>query len=348
MAAWVIVVTAGLMLAVVMGSRWGRNLREKREQTVLAPLRPSMLEVAAGEDADASAVGRLTTVPPRDARLVDKTVSEMLSKVRGEPARALAYVLRTHGRGHWARQGLQSRSAIRRAHSAWTLGLMREVDAGPQIAPLLEDRSALVVVTAARALTMIGDGRVAHQVVCAVAPRQKSNGLPSWAAIESLCAFSEPVGDVVVEALQHPDPTVRYVAATVIDARPLLQASFAVRQRLPLEDDIRTVVALLAALGRVGSTDDLAMVSAFAQHPDEHASLAAVEALESLGSDVAVIALRDLLNDPRLRVAERAAIALAELGPAGRAPLLVAAADEGWAGRPSRYALELVVLQEEH
>jgi HEAT repeat protein len=345
---WVMVATAVLLLAVVVGSRCGRALRGRREQAVLAPLRPALLEVASGEDDDTSAAGRLITVRPRDVVLVDQTVSALLSKVRGEPARALAEVLRSHGRAQWARRGLTSISAVRRAHSAWTLGLMREIAAAPQITPLLQDRSTDVVVTAARALTLIGDGGAARAVIRAVAPRRRTIGLPSWVAVESLCAFGEPVGAVVIEALDHPRPAIRHVAATVVDTRPVPQAAKAVRRRLPREEDARALVALLGALGRVGSVDDLPLLYRFTAHEDEQVGLAAVEALERLGSEAAVGTLTPLLADRRTRVAERAATALAELGPAGHTRLLQAAAAEGPGARPSRYALELAGMREGH
>ena len=73
-----------------------------------------------------------------------------------------------------------------------------------------------VVVAAARALTLIGDGAAARPVVRAVAPRRRPRGLPSWVAVESLCTFDEPVAGVVMEATTHPQPSVRHVAATVI------------------------------------------------------------------------------------------------------------------------------------
>ncbi|MFI7583538.1 HEAT repeat domain-containing protein [Kocuria sp. M1N1S27] len=342
---WAMVFAAAVLLAIVVGSRCGRTWRVRREQAVLTPLRPALLEVASGEDDDSSALARLTAVAPRHVALVDRTVSVLLSKVRGDPARALAQVLRTHGRAQWARRGLTSASAVRRAHSAWTLGLMREIDAGPQITPLLQDRSADVVVTAARALTLIGDGGAARAVVRAVAPRRRPQGLPSWAAVESLCAFGEPVGSVVVEALQHPHPAVRHVAATVVDARPVPQAGPAVRARLPEEQDARTLTAMLGALGRVGSVDDLPLLCRFTEHEDEQVGLAAVGALERLGSSAAVEALCPLLADPRPRVAERAATALAELGPGGRTHLQAAAALDGPAAGPSRYALQMAGLR---
>ncbi|MFW6188342.1 MAG: HEAT repeat domain-containing protein, partial [Actinomycetota bacterium] len=102
---------AGLLLAVVAGARWGRGWRTRRQRGPLAALRPVLLEVASGEDEDGAAVRRLTMVPPREVRLVDAAVAATLSKVRGEPARALAQVLHEHGRAQWARRGLGSASA---------------------------------------------------------------------------------------------------------------------------------------------------------------------------------------------------------------------------------------------
>lgn len=343
---WTMVAAAVLLLAVVVGSRAGRAVRERREQAVLAPLRPALLEVASGEDEDRGAAQRLIAVPTRHTAVVDRSVTALLSKVRGEPARALAEVLRSHGRAQWARQGLGSASAVRRAHAAWTLGLMRELDAAPRIAPLLQDRSADVVVTAARALTLLGDGRAARAVVRAVAPRRRTVGLPGWAAVESLCAVGDPVGEVVVEALEHPRPAVRHVAATVVAARPLPRAAAAVRHRLEAEEDPRALVAMLTALGRVGSAADVPVLERFTDAADEQVGLAAVEALEALGAEAAVGSLVPLLADARPRVAERAATALAALGPAGRARLVASAGAGGVGARPARYALELTGMRE--
>ncbi|WP_240919016.1 hypothetical protein [Kocuria sp. KD4] len=112
---WVLVWAAALLLATVLGTRAGRQWRERRDAKLLGELRPAMLEVASGEDDDASALRRLTAVPRRRVPVVDRAVSAMLSKVRGEPARALAQVLDAHGRAEWAIAGLSSHSAVRRA-----------------------------------------------------------------------------------------------------------------------------------------------------------------------------------------------------------------------------------------
>ena len=117
---WVLVWAAIFLLALVLGSRTGRLWRDHRERQLLAELRPAMLEVASGEDNDRSALTQLTSVAPRRTRVVDRAVSARLSKVKGEPARALAEVLRSHGRSSWALRGLSSRRAIRRAYAAWT------------------------------------------------------------------------------------------------------------------------------------------------------------------------------------------------------------------------------------
>ncbi|MBD2763626.1 HEAT repeat domain-containing protein [Kocuria sp. cx-455] len=342
---WVLVWAAIFLLAVTLGSRAGRLWRERRERQVLDELRPAMLAVASGEDDDSSALGRLTTVTHRRVRVVDRTVSTMLSKVKGEPARALARVLRAHGRADWALRGLASKRSIRRAYSAWILGLMRERESGSKIVPLLQDRSMDVVVAAARALTLLGDSKAARPVMRAVAPRRRPRGLPSWVAVESLCAFDDAVAPVVAEATAHPQPSVRHVAATVIGTRPLPRAAPVVRKRLAVEEDPRTLAALVEALGEIGGSFDLPMLSRFAQHSDETVALAAVDALEEIGLPSSVDALAPLVADTRPRLSERAAVALAELGPRGRERLRTFADAPGPAELPATYALQLVAMR---
>ncbi|WP_270451436.1 HEAT repeat domain-containing protein [Kocuria marina] len=342
---WVLVWAAIFLLALVLGSRTGRLWREHRERQLLGELRPAMLEVASGEDDDRSALTQLTSVAPRRTRVVDRAVSAMLSKVKGEPARALAEVLRSHGRSSWALRGLSSRRAIRRAYAAWTLGLMRERESGGKIVPLLQDRSMDVVVAAARALTLIGDGAAARPVVRAVAPRRRPRGLPSWVAVESLCTFDEPVAGVVVEATTHPQPSVRHVAATVIGSRPLPQAAPVVRERIAAEEDPRTLAALVEALGKIGGSSDLTLLARFARHPDETVALAAVDALEAIGLPSSVEALAPLVADTRPRPSERATVALTELGPRGREQLREFAKTPGPAVQPATYALQLTAMR---
>ncbi|RKQ35220.1 HEAT repeat domain-containing protein [Kocuria tytonis] len=342
---WVLVWAAILLIATVLGSRAGRLWREHRDAQLLGELRPAMLEVASGEDDDASALHRLTAVPAHRVPVVDRAVSAMLSKVRGEPARALARVLEAHGRAQWAIRGLSSHSAVHRAHAAWTLGLMRARETAPRLVPLLQDRSADVVVAAARALALLGDGSAARAVLRAVAPRRRPRGLPSWVAVESLCAFDDSAAPVIEAATLHPNSAVRHVAATVIGARPLLGAAPVVRERLAEETDPRTLAAFVEALGRVGGPRDLPVLSRFARHRDETVALAAVESLERLGLASSVAALAPLVADPRPRLAERAAVALTELGPAGRDRLRDVVAAEGSAALPANYALQLTAMR---
>lgn len=342
---WVLVWAGIFLLAVVIGSRVGRLWRERRDRQILGELRPAMLEVASGEDDDSSVLVQLTTVAHRRARVVDRAVSAMLSKVKGEPARALAEVLRSHGRSSWALRGLTARSPIRRAYAAWTLGLMRERESGSKIIPLLQDRSMDVAVAAARALTLLGDSNAARPVVRAVAPRRRPRGLPSWVAVESLCAFDETVTPVVAEATAHPQPSVRHVAATVAGARPLPQAAPVVRERLAVEQDPQTLAALVDALGRIGGAADLPVLSRCARHPHETVALAAVDALKEIGVPSSVEALAPLVADARPRLSERAAVALTELGPVGHERLRTYARAPGTTGQAATYALQLTAMR---
>jgi len=182
-------------------------------------------------------------------------------------------------------------------------------------------------------------------VLRAVAPRRRPRGLPSWVAVESLCAFDDDAAPVIADATLHPDPAVRHVAATVIGVRPVPGAAPVVRDRLAQETDPRALAAFVDALGWVGGAQDLAVLSEFARHRDESVALAAVESLERLGLPASVAALAPLVEDTRPRLAERAAVALTELGPAGRERLLGALDGETPAVHPAHYALQLSAMR---
>lgn len=91
-----------------------------------------------------------------------------------------------------------------------------------------------------------------------------------------------------------------------------------------------------------GGAQDLAVLSEFARHREESVALAAVESLERLGLPASVAAL---VEDTRPRLAERAAVALTELGPAGRERLLGALDGETPAVHPAHYALQLSAMR---
>lgn len=118
-----------------------------------------------------------------------------------------------------------------------------------------------------------------------------------------------------------------------------------VRQRLAVEQDPRTLAALVEALGEIGGSLDLPMLSRFAQHSDETVALAAVDALEEIGLPSSVEALAPLVADTRPRLSERAAVALAELGSRGRERLLAFANAPGPAELPATYALQLTAMR---
>ena len=70
-----------------------------------------------------------------------------------------------------------------------------------------------------------------------------------------------------------------------------------------------------------------------------------VESLERLGLPASAAALAPLVEDTRPRLAERAAVALTELGPAGRERLLGALDGETAAVHPAHYALQLSAMR---
>jgi hypothetical protein len=85
-----------LMLVIVL-SRAHRVRTARRGAVLLAPHRPLLLAVAAGEDEEGSAHASLQRLPDRSWQHVRVAVIAMLAKVRGAPAESLVGILQAHG-----------------------------------------------------------------------------------------------------------------------------------------------------------------------------------------------------------------------------------------------------------
>ncbi|MFW6600035.1 HEAT repeat domain-containing protein [Propionibacteriaceae bacterium Y2011] len=350
--------SAVVMVLVIVVARVTRYVRQRQIARLVAPLRPQLLAVAAGEDDDSTAQRDLVTAPARSRRPLDDAIVGLLSKIAGPPARALVGVLRSHGVTDLADARLRSLSSVRRARAAWTLGLMRDGTRAPAIARLLADRSVEVRITAARALGLIADPAQAGAVLASVCPDQRGRRLPSWAAVEALAPVGSLAADELTEALRDSDPEPRTVAATVIGHVPVMAGARAVRERLAVEDDPAALAALATALGEIGRADDVAVLARLAsEQTDDAVRVAAIEALGTLGEVAGIDHLAAWLADSRVVVAEAAGLAMARLGPAGTARLRAlrsagpAGTDHGGAdhdarvGRVVSYALTMGMLR---
>lgn len=316
---------AGLVVAVV-GVRLDRLLRDRREQRLLAGLRPSLIEIAAGEDVDGLAVRQLAETTGATARAVDRWTVTMLGKVRGEPADQLVQVLRAHGRIHRAHRDLGHRGALRRAKAAQILGLTGEQDARERIEKALGDRHLEVRTRAVYALGLLGHPDSAGPVLDAVggsaSSREAPFGLPAGAAADALRGMGVGIAGALQAGLVSAHPHTRIVAAHVTGVGSFTRGLPLLRHLLEHDPEIAVREVCAVAIGRMGRGDDVAVLARqTGSDVPRPVRRAGALALGDLGASEAVPVLSRLVldQDPRLR--EHAAMALLTLGPQGRQAL---------------------------
>lgn len=334
-----LVFAACLALAVVLVlTKVGRETRRRRRAALVAPLRPHLIAVSAGED-EGPARSALVAAEGPSRRAVTGAIADLLGKVRGLPAEHLVEVLDRHGALESAMADLRHSSPVRRAQAAQLLGVSRVPDAVDALVHALQDKAGEVRSSAAYALGLIGDPRAAAPLLAAVgAP---GAGLPAGLAADALLGMGVGISGALGDALSDPDPRTRTVAAHVCGIGSFTRALPCLRERLALDPDLTVRETCAQALGSIGRADD---VEVLARHTEASQPLplrrVCAEALGQLGEDAAVSTLAALLRDPDPRLAEIAATSLVRLGPCGRAAL-DAASDE----RPVQSALTVASLQ---
>ncbi|MGN6752210.1 MAG: HEAT repeat domain-containing protein [Intrasporangium sp.] len=316
---------AALLLAVIV-VRLARITGERREERLLAPLRPTLIQVAAGEDDEGLAVRDLAGTTGPTAMALDRRIIRLLTKVRGAPAEQLVEVLRTHGAVHRAGRELTHRAPVRRAQAAQVLGLTGCADAREALEAALQDRFVEVRDAAAYALGLIGDPRSAGPILAAVGGvtdrRGAPLGLPAGAAAEALHGMGIAISPELRTALDDPHPRTRTVAAFLIGGGSFTSGLPRLRELLQSDPDVTVRSMAASAIGRLGRPEDVPALAAHTAET-EPASLrrACVAALAELGQRTALPVLAGLVSDPDPRVGEQAATALIGLGRDGIAAL---------------------------
>lgn len=337
-----------LCVAVIVIARFRRSRVGARSSALLAPYRPALVAMAAGEDEDGRAKAALCAVPaPIWARLRPSVVA-FLPKVRGVPADNLGELLSWHGDIDEARRMLTSCSAVARARAAYLLGLVRDPGSVALVLPLLGDSDADVRLVAARALGAIGDPSAADGVLRALRTHHGQIGLPAWVAAEALLAMGVDIGPALQIGLASEDPAVRNVCAVVAGHGTYLSAAGQLRILLATDSDGDVRVNAAVALGRVGSADDAATL---ARHADVSETTGlrrtCATALGDLGHRGSLEILVGLLGDVDRRLAELADDSLVRIGFEGIARLEEAATStwQGPSARAAGGALELAGLR---
>ena len=191
----------GLLLTIVL-SRGHRVHAARRNAALLAPHRPLLLAVAAGEDAQGSARASLQQLPDRSWEHVRSAVIAMLARVRGAPAESLVGLLAGPRRG-------------RPGHRPAPLPLgggprPRGVPAGPAAGPQTRPRVAATAVRPRRGgppgdRALAAGWSATPQRPRRSSPRCRSQGgrigVPAWVAAEALIGMGMGVAPVVRAAI---------------------------------------------------------------------------------------------------------------------------------------------------
>ncbi|MFM6850655.1 MAG: HEAT repeat domain-containing protein [Terrabacter sp.] len=305
-----------LLVLAVVAVRARRHSRDQRDQMLLSSLRVPLITVASGEDDDGSAAEQLTWATGVTRTVLDRTIVELLTKIRGGPGDQLVRVLEVHGAVEAAAADLGHRSSVRRARAAQLLGLARADHTVPQLVEALRDESVEVRNSAAYALGLIGDPGAAGAVLAAIGVPDR--GLPAATAAEALQSMGVGISEVLRDGMRDDHARTRMVAAHLSGERSFTRGLPELRHLLDHDADLTVRETAATAIGRLGRDEDAAVLGRHTT-PDEPLSLrrACVQALRELGDDTAVPVLAALLHDPDPRLAELAASALLALGPDG-------------------------------
>lgn len=337
------------LMIVISRVRIRRRSATTRER--LAPLRPDLLAVAAGEDESGEARRRLV-----DDRVcgpaLDRAVVDLLTKVRGGPADDLVTVLRERHGVSTALRFLHARSSVRRARATRMLGLLRDPALTSDIVRMLDDRSGEVRIVAARAVGAIGPragSSAASAVLRAVRPRRSGPGVPATVAMQTLTQLGVESEQAVSSGLEDADPGVRNVAAAVAGHSLFLGCAPRLSHLAANDADRKVRVSATEALGAVGRAGDVPAISRLlAQHEPPGVRRAASRALGELGGTEAVEVLVSVLSDGDRSLAVASATSLSQ-SDEGREALRRIAADVGApvASRSAvRGAVQLLDLQD--
>jgi hypothetical protein len=310
-----------LAIVLVVATKVRRTVRQRRRAALLRPFRSQLIVVSAGEDEGRAALSALVAADGAAGRVVDAAAVGMLGKVRGMPADQLVEVLQVHGAVRDATSDLRHRSPVRRARAAQLLGLTRARITAPALVTALRDDAVEVRAGAAYALGLMGDADAAGPLLEAVdAP---DAGLPAGIAAQALLSMGVGISQALLDGLYSERAGTRHLAAYVSGVGSFTRSVPALRRLLENDVDLTVREASATALAAIGTALDVGVLGRHTV-PGLPLSLrrTCAIALGELGDVAAVPLLTELLDDPDPRLAELAARALVELGPAGQSALL--------------------------
>lgn len=335
-----------LTLAVMVAAKVRRGRVIEANGSQVAPYRNAVIVMASGEDDDGRAKAALQAVGALTWACLRPNVLGLLPKVRGAAADDLSDLLRFHGDIENASSNLTAHSAVRRAHAAYLLGLVRDPDNAPLVLPLLGDPDADVRRVATRALGFIGDPSAAGGVLDAVRAQQGRIGLPAWVAAEALLAMGVGITAALKDGMASADHRVRGLCVMVAGYGSFVSVVPELRILLVTDTEPDVRAGATVALGLIGRADDVLTLAALTQASETTVlRRSAATALGDLGRSEGLETLVGLLGDGDRRLAQLAADSMVRIGPEGIARLQEAAYQQSSSARVATAALDLAVLR---
>lgn len=330
-----------VLAAVVAGQRARRLRRERRRAVVADPLRPLLLELAAGEPSEAEqALQRLVLLDDGTWAALEPDVESLLLKVRGETKGAVVGLLERRGALARAVAQTRSRSGVRRAHGAEVLGAAGRQSALPDLVRLLQDPEPEVRQVAARALGRIGAAGAASALLVALSA---DRSIPPRIVATAIARIGVGAYPALEAALRRGDDLQRAVAAEIAGLTGAVGTTSALLGLLADDPELEVRIRSARALGRIGApyAVDRLLAVVSAGEPTALRAVAA-RALGDLGDARAVPVLAELVTNPAHRVAANAAVALTRCGTGGlRALRECATSPEGAHAREALAAASL-------
>jgi HEAT repeat protein len=333
-------------LVLIVAVKMHRGRSSVRSTSLLASYRKALIAMASGEDEDGQAKDALYAVPATTWVRLRPNVLAFLPKVRGISADDLSDLMRFHGEIDRAKEMLTSRSAVRRAHGAYLLGLVRDRFSSPFLLRLLGDPDADVRLVAARALGVIGEPLAASGVLGALRTHHGQIGLPAWVAAEALLAMGSEITPGLQAGLASEDPAVRNVCAMVAGHGTFASTVPQLRILLATDSEADVRASAAVALGQIGGADDVAPLVRLTDASETTVlRRIAATALGNLGQRESLDTLTVLLSDGDPRLARLAAESLVQIGPEGISRLGEAASGLSPSARVAGAALDLAGLR---
>jgi HEAT repeat protein len=325
----VFVAVSLLLLMTLVVRRVVLGRRARRYSAAERRVRPFAIALVEGEGQERPVLSSL-----EQAVLAD-VLGRYSRKLTGDADERIGEYFRTSDALAGPLNELRSRRSWHRAASAYRLGDMGCVEAGPALLAALEDRDRPVRAAAARSLGRLGIAEAVKPLVEALVSGQVPNGVAGQALVE---LGPTAVPDLRVLAA-HPSWRLRTTAVVLLglvgesgDSQLAIDA---------LEDpsaDVRAAAA--ATLGRIGSAPAESALRSVLDDRIHFVRAEAAVSLGAIGSAAAVPRLLELARTDRFRPARAAAQAVARISPKA----LAAAAAEPAAGPHLHQAADLIAL----